>query len=301
MKRRAFLAAGTALGALGLAGCTGADGAGPGGAPTDGTTDGPVTDPKTDRPTTTDDASDGWRFDPASDDPHASAAVGDAESVLLSDANRPHDVSVWNDSQDARDVRVAVTAGDEARREAAWTVPARAYVSLRLVEPAAYTLTVFLDGERAGEVPVESGHFDCNDSDTKVQATAGGDLRFRTVSTLVACPEPRVATSSFAAEDGTCGSRDDASVSVDGRTVTVAGRLAAPDPCHGAELAGGRWDEARETLTLTVAATEPDADECVQCVGEVPYEATVTFADVPPACVVEHAHWGETVEVTATD
>jgi len=100
---------------------------------------------------------------------------------------------------------------------------------------------------------------------------------------------PRVVDRSFTADDGACadGDTDGPTVRFDDETVRVDGRLGTPTPCHGAALDEAALDGA--TLVVAVARTASTADACVQCLGAVPYEATVRFAGgLPDAVRVEH-------------
>lgn len=99
---------------------------------------------------------------------------------------------------------------------------------------------------------------------------------------------PRIVDESLAARDGDCGSGEDvARVAFDGDAVRVDGSLATPTPCHGAALADARLDGTR--LVVAVRTTDPSSEACVQCLGAVPYEATVRFEGGLPAEVrVEH-------------
>lgn len=86
------------------------------------------------------------------------------------------------------------------------------------------------------------------------------------------------------------------SVHTDERTVTVSGLLRTRDPCREAVLEAVHYDAGTETLRVDVSA-ERVGDGCVQCVGELEYEATVTFAGGVPGTVTV-SHFGETVAGT---
>jgi len=112
--------------------------------------------------------------------------------------------------------------------------------------------------------------------------------------------EPRIVGESFTAHDGDCGSDEDvAEVAFDGDTVRVDGTLATPTPCHGAALAGTRLADDGSRLVVAVRTTDPASESCVQCLGAVPYEATVRFgAGLPEEVRVEHD--GEPVTTVET-
>lgn len=102
--------------------------------------------------------------------------------------------------------------------------------------------------------------------------------------------EVRVVDESFTARDGDCGSGEDAAgVSFDGDAVRVDGDLATPTPCHGAALADVRLVDEGRRLVVAIRTTDAASEACVQCLGAVPYEATVRFEGGLPAAVwVEH-------------
>jgi hypothetical protein len=102
--------------------------------------------------------------------------------------------------------------------------------------------------------------------------------------------EVRIVDESFTAREGDCGTGEDAaSVSFDGDAVRVDGSLAAPTPCHGAALAGTRLADDGDRLVVAVDPTDPGQEVCVQCLGAVPYDATVRFEGrLPEEVRVEH-------------
>jgi hypothetical protein len=103
-------------------------------------------------------------------------------------------------------------------------------------------------------------------------------------------PSPRITDTTFDARDGECATdAERADVRFDGDAVRVDGRLETPTPCHGAALADATLAGDGDRLVVAVRTTDPPSGACVQCVGAVPYEATVRFAGVLPAEVrVEH-------------
>ena len=108
-------------------------------------------------------------------------------------------------------------------------------------------------------------------------------------------PPPRITETSFTARDGECGlDTDVARVTVDGDIVRIDGRLLTPTPCHGAALADATLVNGGDRLVVAVLTTDPPPDVCVQCVGEVPYEALVRITGGQPA-TVQVDHDGEPV------
>jgi hypothetical protein len=108
---------------------------------------------------------------------------------------------------------------------------------------------------------------------------------------------PRIVDRSFAAADGACADgTDEATVQFADEAVRVDGQLGTPTPCYGASLDGASLDG--DTLVVAVARTAQTPDVCVQCLGTVPYDATVRFAGgLPDAVRVEHD--GESVATTS--
>ncbi|MFB6120234.1 MAG: hypothetical protein ABEJ68_03865 [Halobacteriaceae archaeon] len=281
MRRRELLAAAGSLAAVGGAGCLSRGGGGPA---------------KTDRdrsPTSTGTAT------PTPTEPTDTATVGDPTAVLLPEENKPHEVVVRNAADETREIGVRITSHGTTRYENAWALSAGAFVRFTLVDPAAYTVSVTVHGGTAGEVAVETGLFDCNDTRTTIDVRPDGTLDPQTVSTQIACRSPIVLDHAFEVTGSACGTGQQAAVAFGSSSVTVTGGLRAPTPCHGAELAGASWDGEGGKLTLTVATTDPDDDACVDCIGEIDYEATVSFADAPPeTVVVNHRHWDRTDTIT---
>lgn len=121
-------------------------------------------------------------------------------------------------------------------------------------------------------------------------ASSGDPARTPTAETA-----PRITGESFTAGDGSCATGDGegaADVTFETNTVRVDGRLATPTPCHGAALAGTTLDGT--TLVVAVRTTDATAEVCTQCLGAVPYEATVGFeGGLPEEVRVDHD--GETV------
>lgn len=112
---------------------------------------------------------------------------------------------------------------------------------------------------------------------------------------------PSVAATAFDDGEGDCGGDDAATVTVSDRTVVVAGRAMTPDPCHDLALAAADYDAGDDRLTVVVAVGDEGPGGCVECVGEVPYEARVTFdRGLPGTVIVRHRRNGETVLVART-
>lgn len=299
MRRRTLLSAAGTLGAALLAGCTG------NGPPASGetTTTTTTTAATTTAASTTTTDSGHFEFDPASDEPFEELAVGSRENVLLPEDNTPHEVPVWNAADRERDIGVLVTDDGETVLDRTVRFPADEYLAIDLLEPASYEVVLSADGETAGTIAVGTGWFDCNDSWTQVGVFPDGRVEDLSVTTEMACAPPQVADHTFEVTGTRCGEQNAGSLDVRERTVALTGRLRTPDPCHGADLSvadsePGDGPDPADAITLLVSPTEGEEDVCVQCVGEVAYEGTVTFEEaVPEEVVLVHESGGERVEV----
>jgi len=115
---------------------------------------------------------------------------------------------------------------------------------------------------------------------------------------------PGVASASLTVTDSSCGEgADAASVSAgeDGDTVSISGTLPVPDGCHTAELDSAAVDGG--TLRVVVAGVVREGVEnCVQCLTDVAYDASVTVSGSrPERVVVVHESRDETREVASVD
>ena len=111
-----------------------------------------------------------------------------------------------------------------------------------------------------------------------------------------------VAESSFTVRDASCGEGgDEASVSTADATVSVRGTVTVADGCRTAELAGARVDDGE--LRVVVASVEREGvEQCVQCLTDVVYDASVTLDDgLPERVVVVHESRGEQREVVSVE
>ncbi|UPV76051.1 hypothetical protein M0R89_08325 [Halorussus limi] len=103
-----------------------------------------------------------------------------------------------------------------------------------------------------------------------------------------------------------CGApRGEASVSFrdGGSSVVVSGTIPGSNDCYIARLADVSYDPATRALDLTVASMAKEgAEMCAQCIVEIEYEATLSFADGGPASVtVTHAAMGESKTVATAE
>jgi hypothetical protein len=89
-----------------------------------------------------------------------------------------------------------------------------------------------------------------------------------------------VSTASIPTANTDCGTSDadrfDAEL---GETVTINGTLSAPNPCHEAVFSEITLEGGELGVTIDVEDTSGDTG-CVECIGEVSYEATIELDDV---------------------
>lgn len=117
-----------------------------------------------------------------------------------------------------------------------------------------------------------------------------------TTTTPTPTPVPTVTDSQVETVETGCATGDGgATVVREGEQVRVTGRLRTATPCYLARLTDATYDADADRLTVAVTAErDPEAMACVDCVGEVEYEATVTFDGGLPGTVVV-THGGEEV------
>ena len=283
VRRRRLLRYGAVLVAGAGAGC---------GAQIDGTASPPT---RTDRGGTPTPAFE-WYGDEVS--PFATVDLGSRDAVADPERNRPHEVHLWNDLEAERQVRVRVGEGDTVRLDEDLTFPPLGVMRLRLLEPGAYGLEVFVGDGRAGALTIPRSLFDCNHSRTNIRITASGGMQRQTIATEIGCP-PQVDRSLLVVGEGRCGRDDDAAVSVDEEGVRIRGTIEAPVPCYGVEIGSIGFDAATGTLRVDVVTTEPPpAVTCVRCLAVIDYRAEVVLDRGTPERVVV-THDGE--EVTGGD
>lgn len=133
------------------------------------------------------------------------------------------------------------------------------------------------DGTDDDGTTTDSAMDDSSTGDPTDDGTATGDLA--------------VADTAFEVTSNRCGgASEEATVTVDGETVTVDGLIRGSDGCHTARLAGTTVDGGTLTVGVESYVPESEADEvCQQCLVDIEYTATVTTTGGPPdSVVVEH-------------
>ena len=109
--------------------------------------------------------------------------------------------------------------------------------------------------------------------------------------TTTAAPPTLVETTIEAGETSCGEGRDEASVTFESETTTVAvdGTIGAPNPCHTPTVDAVSYDDEADRLSLTVGVESGDTI-CTECIGDLPYTVTTTFeGGLPGRVVVDHA------------
>lgn len=308
MKRRTFLQRSGGLATLaGLAGCLGS--AGSDSSPAD--RDGNQTNETTAGDSTTDSENRFSGVQSDYDDPFQTISVGSRDDVAFPDSNRPRRVWVWNAADEARKIDLQISRDAEIVVDRSIEFGADAYLTVTLNEPANYRITVGIANGDTEETNFEisQSSFDCNSAGTSVGVMADGRVETMSEATAMGCPAPEIADANtdLSVGQGTCGKQHSASVAFEGEVVQVDGVVRTSTPNSDLALASASYDRGTSALTVRVQATEGDGsggDDSagVQCVGEVPYDATVGFEyDLPSEVVVVHESMDETVEVVRVD
>lgn len=332
MNRRELLHRTGALATVaGLAGCLGSSsgGSSPAGdkQTTQQTTAGDTTRSTTEETTTDDSKSESELNDETTQDDDSSFAgvesddenpfrtveLGKRANARFAETKKVRGLLVWNAVDSARTIRLSVARQGETLFDERVEFDADAYLRLVLNEPADYRVSLGLSAsETAGSSSAESStfpvprtSFDCNSATTHVGVMADGAVETQTVSTMMACPGPKVADTGFQAGNGQCGKQHSATVTYGSHDrVRLRGAVRTPNPRTPIGLAGTNYDQESDTLTVRVKAEQAESDSSVgagtQCIGEVPYEAEVTFENgFPGTVVVHHETNDESVEVTS--
>jgi len=295
MRRRDLLAAGTTGAVCGLAGCIGStfdrlrsDRPGTGG-------DESATDSSAD--------TDRTESESRSDE---TIEVGDPDEVPFLDAHPPHEFELRNEGEAARTISASITVegndegeddGDNAHGaiatccSSAISISRRAMITLVLVEPRSYAITVTTssdDGTSEATVTdgIDRSPFDCTRSRTTLTLSETG-TQTESTSTSISCPTPVVADASLEVGERECAGgtdEDGATVEFADETVIVDGDITIPTPCHGLSLAETEYDERRDVLAITVGVGEQEGDTCIDCLGAADYAAeSISRGDIQNA------------------
>lgn len=111
---------------------------------------------------------------------------------------------------------------------------------------------------------------------------------------------PTLTGTTIAAQGSDCGQQvHEAEVTFDD-DVVVDGTIWAPNPGHTPVVVAADYDDTADTLSLTVGTEDASDGPVVQCIAEVEYRATATFADGLPGTVTVVHETTEGRETVAT-
>lgn len=99
-------------------------------------------------------------------------------------------------------------------------------------------------------------------------------------------PGPRIREASLRSLDTGCGSRASASIAFDGADVTITGDIVASTPCYRAVLLTAAVEDGTARFVVDVRKDVEGTSACVQCLGEVSFELSASFAKGTPSEVV---------------
>lgn len=283
MNRRKFLHRTGILGALALAGCTSQDDTGtdPENG-SDGSDGGTGSTPPTSTPdgiSVVDSSVNTTRTMCASDEAEAvDISIDDSEQVVSftgrMQASTPcHDVIAESTSYDADDDTLSIVLGTDRRDEAC----------VDCVGELVFEGTVTLEGGLPGDVTVLR-------ADTVLGSTRSD------IETPTPPPQsPSLVDSSFTVTNvgpGVETNDTDISFERDSNVVVVTGTIPGSDGCKTAKLDSAAYDDATDTLTVSVVTTDREGTEdkaCTQSIIEIDYEARFTFeGGLPTVASISH-------------
>ena len=149
------------------------------------------------------------------------------------------------------------------------------------------------ESDENGSTPTDDGPTPTDDGSTGVSTSE------QTVVTTSGS-QPRLVGQSIATDETSCGTPDgSATVGFapgDG-SVSIEGVIGASTPCHAATLSSVDYDDASDTLTVTIGV-ESTAQACQECTGRLEYRASLGFIGGLPGRVVV-AHGAEDPQTVA--
>lgn len=219
--------------------------------------------------------------------------IGDSDSADEERAT-PHRVFLENAGEEDREVAIEIEIDGESAFDEERDLAASERLEFRLVEPADYRVSIATD-DANGDLTLAGASTDCTESVTTITLRDGG-ISTEMESSSGDCPSEEGSSGGYGYEfesgKGECadGDRSErAEVDVEDGVVAIEGTVETPTPCHRLALAAIEEDPEGETLEIVVAVDEPATDLCVECLGAVPYRATVDYADdLPETVAVVH-------------
>lgn len=113
-----------------------------------------------------------------------------------------------------------------------------------------------------------------------------------------ATESPVVTWSDIETTDSSCGTGDRAEVTVIGQTIAIEGVLMAANPCHVAVLDEASISGSTLRVEVGTESTLDKGEVCIECVGEITYNALVELEGPPTidSIQIDHSN-GETHEI----
>lgn len=232
---------------------------------------------------------------------HTEFTVGTRNGLVFPDANQPARYRILN-REESQQIQIIIRLNGDVAVNKSFTLPNGKCVSVTLQQPANYDIRLGLerDHDLTPVAQLSGDEFSCTPISGTITINSAGHIKSRVITPDIECPTPQVTDTTFQSQDGECGQRHAATVSVSDKTVSIAGQVAVPQPCYEAMLESASYDTATETLTVTVAVGSRTRNICVNCIGEVPYEADIELQHgYPQNILVQHRESnGEVVTVT---
>lgn len=147
-----------------------------------------------------------------------------------------------------------------------------------------------------------------SEDDGSGDGDGGGEATRAATETPTATPtdtpmSPTLTDATIDVSSSDCGNQvSDATVDFDGDDVVVTGTIWGPDPSWTATLADASYDAGADSLAVTIGIEEDeDSGPTIQCIAEIEYTATLTFADgLPGEVTVTHETNEGSVTVVTT-
>lgn len=234
-------------------------------------------------------------------EPQAEFSVGDRSGVTFPDASKPVSYRLLNHGE-ARSVQIVALLEGAVKIDETVNLSDDACAMITFQQPADYDLQVGVGDDPASVAQISADEFSCSRMRGTITIDPQGCIESQVETTNPDCPGPTVTDSSLQTDSGECGTDHTATVSFADGTVRVSGRVRAPQPCYQLVLESASYDTAEETLTVTIAVDDRTEAICVDCLGEIPYQADIELQhDYPQNVLIQHRESnGQLVDVNQT-
>jgi len=245
----------------------------------------PTEQPTTANRTTTD--RERWRV---RTDPVASTEVAFDADLAYPDLVENWDISVLNDSNDARTFRTRVDADGERVLDETTTVPTDRWFQVLLPQKAAYDVAIQAEDGLSWRRHVAREDYMCGGFLTTIEFHPDFVEKVVDEQNAVGCPSPLDGIE-WIQTDGECSSdsEHEASVTFADGDIRIDGRFPTGTPCFNVVSWSAPYYFRTDTLFVRLLADETDADGCEPCGAIQPYEYSIPVdAAYPDTVVVEH-------------